>query len=208
MAKLVEILARELGEWPEGADFAYSSGKLARFATDANGTTSQYCPIRSEAEDDGKAMVTRAEWQAAVDALNKSNIVALKKPSWNGEGLPPVGIDVEFKHTGLEEGEWVRCYVVGYYDGHLYGHTSDARWSDTDGVCHLQLDEGLPTAIRFRSISEAEALAAKNRDEQTKVLYYTINHNDNPDDWAEVPAYRKSDYARAIEAGWVKKEAE
>lgn len=136
------------------------------------------------------------------------NLVPLKKPSWNGEGLPPAGIEVEFTHTGLGDDEWVRCYVVGYYDGHLYGHTQDPYWAEHQGALHLQLDEGLPTAVRFRSISEADALAAKKRDEQVKDLYYTINYNDNPDEWAEVPAYRKSDYALAIDAGWAKKEAE
>jgi hypothetical protein len=82
---------------------------------------------------------------------------------WNGQGLPPVGTDCEFTHTGLS-GEWVKCHVVGYYKGHMYGHTNHHLWDYKDGACHVQLDEGPPTAVIFRPIRTPEQLAAEERE--------------------------------------------
>ena len=74
------------------------------------------------AEDCQSAWVTRAEWQAAVDALNQSELDAVlakneqlaaaraeRIPVWNGEGFPPVGLDVEIKRgncTWIDGDEW------------------------------------------------------------------------------------------------------
>lgn len=84
------------------------------------------------------------------------------RSEWTGSGLPPVGVDCEFTHTGLT-GEWVKCHVVGYYKGHLYGHTDHHLWNYKGGACHVQLDEGLPTAVIFRPIRTPEQIA---RDEE------------------------------------------
>lgn len=53
---------------------------------------------------DGTQTCTRAEWQAAVDALNAPKVV-----EWDGAGLPPVGLDVEIKRgncTWIDGDEW------------------------------------------------------------------------------------------------------
>lgn len=53
---------------------------------------------------DGAQTCNRAEWQAAVDALNAPKVVA-----WDGVGLPPVGLDVEIKRgncTWIDGDEW------------------------------------------------------------------------------------------------------
>ena len=71
---------------------------------------------------DGTQTCTRAEWQAAVDALDQSELDAVlakneqlaaaraeRIPVWNGEGLPPVGLDVEIKRgncTWIDGDEW------------------------------------------------------------------------------------------------------
>lgn len=71
---------------------------------------------------DGAQTCNRAEWQAAVDALDQSELDAVlakneqlaaaraeRIPVWNGEGLPPVGLDVEIKRgncTWIDGDEW------------------------------------------------------------------------------------------------------
>ena len=102
--KLVDILARELKVWPEGECFAWQDyDREVRFSD----STRHDFFARSMAEDnirypfyaDPKSGVTRAEWQAAVDALNAPKVV-----EWDGDGLPPVGIDCEVENEVL--GGW------------------------------------------------------------------------------------------------------
>lgn len=111
--KLVDILARELTEWA-GDVGAITQNKLTGELLDY-----YHCPLRggnerevsSVADDAGEAhdgasgaSVTRAEWQAAVDALNAPKVV-----EWDEVGLPPVGLDVEIKRgncTWIDGDEW------------------------------------------------------------------------------------------------------
>lgn len=73
--KLVDILARELKVWPEGMGAAYRSGHLLLFCTGPGTSRSHVLDIRIDPEDQEDALVTRAEWQAAVDALNAPKVV-------------------------------------------------------------------------------------------------------------------------------------
>lgn len=94
--KLVDILARKITEWPQGQPCLWISdahsatiyGKSGSFEVSFNGDWR--CP-----EDYLDAIVYKAEWQAAVDALK-----AEKAAEWNGEGLPPVGSMVEIHKNG------------------------------------------------------------------------------------------------------------
>ena len=98
--KFVDILARELKVWPEG-DSPLVQGSFGQVYICGGG------PIIIEtcrADDWELGEVTRAEWQAAVDALNAPKVVA-----WDGVGLPPVGLDVEIKRgncTWIDGDEW------------------------------------------------------------------------------------------------------
>ena len=107
--KLVDILASELKHWPSTRTAAVgqsNSGSLhlneePRHGSEFFGWTT--CKF-TMAEDCQSAWVTRAEWQAAVDALNAPKVVA-----WDGVGLPPVGLDVEIKRgncTWIDGDEW------------------------------------------------------------------------------------------------------
>lgn len=118
--KLVDILARELKAWPENCECVWQvlSGRLAIDKDRDRLTDSTYTIAR----DWHEARVTRAEWQAAVDALNQSELDAVlakneqlaaawaeRIPVWNGEGFPPVGLDVEIKRgncTWIDGDEW------------------------------------------------------------------------------------------------------
>ncbi len=113
MAKLVEILAQELkewvGDWP--AIGQAKDGTLHREPFLGGHTPFSL----TRASDYVQAIVTRAEWQAAVDALkpdaqrfaedyveaNKDRCVR----EWNGEGLPPVGTTCDLVYQGCEQGQ-------------------------------------------------------------------------------------------------------
>lgn len=125
--KLVDILARELKVWPEGNYFAWQDfDREIRFSHttrhDFHASILADDHVRSRNGDEPGYGVTRAKWQAAVDALDQSELDAVlakneqlaaaraeRIPVWNGEGLPPVGLDVEIKRgncTWIDGDEW------------------------------------------------------------------------------------------------------
>ena len=115
--KLVDILARELTAWPETTRLAQdSNGHVFGWTGFPNWDGDQWlidvCASLDKcrpgemdlADDHMTSSVTRAEWQAAVDALNAPKVV-----EWDGVGLPPVGLDVEIKRgncTWIDGDEW------------------------------------------------------------------------------------------------------
>lgn len=123
--KLVDILASELKHWPSTRTAAVgqsNSGSLhlneePRHGSEFFGWTT--CKF-TMAEDCQSAWVTRAEWQAAVDALNAPKVV-----EWDEVGLPPVGekVEVILKDStlpaslqGWKSGDIVECVAhVGLY---------------------------------------------------------------------------------------------
>lgn len=96
--KLVDILAWELKVWPDHMTHLWISagntiyGKNGSFEFEMNGGW-------DKPEDHRTVSVSRAEWQAAVDALNAPKVV-----EWDGDGLPPVGVDCEVENEVL--GGW------------------------------------------------------------------------------------------------------
>lgn len=117
--KLVDILARELAEWPDACSSICQSFSDTKIFF---GCGVKPIDMSVQASDHYDSVVTRAEWQAAVDALNQSELDAVlakneqiaaaraeRIPAWNGEGLPPVGLDVEIKPgncTQIDGDEW------------------------------------------------------------------------------------------------------
>lgn len=110
MAKLVEILARELEEWPESAGNICSqdSDREARFEQ------TWFDFYLSELADDaamggdygGGVQVTRAEWQAAVDALKaKPEIIGHWKPKENNLHNKPFSV-LSRRKSEYEVGAW------------------------------------------------------------------------------------------------------
>lgn len=122
--KLVDILALELKAWPEGVDSVWQSSYDNEIYFDADVPTF-YTSLNAEDSGTQGAVITQAQWQAAVDALKVAegiadaeagNLIPLDdvkdkwaSRSWNGEGLPPVGLDVEIKRgncTWIDGDEW------------------------------------------------------------------------------------------------------
>lgn len=101
--KLVDILARELKVWPEGVDSVWQSSCDNEIYFDSD-VPPFYTSLNAEDSGTQGAVITQAQWQAAVDALNAPKVV-----EWDGVGLPPVGLDVEIKRgncTWIDGDEW------------------------------------------------------------------------------------------------------
>ena len=98
--KLVDLLARELTEWPEswgifcvatkveGNDAAWFNFRNPVFKDGCwQDLGSVELWLSQEPEDRKEVVVRRFEWQAAVDALNAPKVV-----EWDGVGNPPAGV--------------------------------------------------------------------------------------------------------------------
>lgn len=82
---------------------------------DHNGTL--LCPIAKDQACEVESTRTgRFKFEKASDCTfwhsARSYRPILDAPKWNGEGLPPVGVECEFEHA--EEGNWVDAKVIGY----------------------------------------------------------------------------------------------
>lgn len=113
----------------------------------------------------------------------------ITEPIWDGEGLPPVGVECEIKRVA----DWFPVtikFISGYYTVILTrGGTEDAFQT---------------SALQFRPIPirSPEDVA---RDESALDLFLTINFNDTEADWVALGA-RRNDYYKAIDAGYRKME--
>lgn len=166
--KLVDILARELKAWPEGAGHAHSSGHLARFS-DSSGTIKGIClDIGQEPEDHMTASVTRAEWQAAVDALN-----APKVAGWEQGDIPPIGeaceayVLADTENQGRPMNRWISGKFIG------------KALSDNGGIILMvECEDGWAHAINafsyVRPIRTAEQVAAEEREKGIQEICTTL----------------------------------
>lgn len=162
--KLVDILARELTEWA-GDVGAITQDKLTGELFDY-----YHCPLRggnepevsSIADDAGEAhdgasgaAVTRAEWQAAVDALNAPKVV-----EWDGVGDPPVGVVCQYS---VLNGPWYTCEVgYSFFDGEHRCFVIKCKHLGFEQVCRI--DPGSEGSVEFRPFRTAEQVAAEDRE--------------------------------------------
>lgn len=98
--KLIDLLVQELpkrGGWPDGAvEAGFLCSNTTLYFIDANGDCpSEWCiEMDSEVEDDN-IEISKDQYESAL--------AASQKPAWNGEGLPPVGCECEYRDNN---GEW------------------------------------------------------------------------------------------------------
>lgn len=122
--KLIDILVRELpkvGGWPEGAvecqrfvdeatiDFYDKYGNWPDDCALAYGSIALEL-VRKQNEPCEHEKVSFAEYEAALD---QRKLVE----SWSGEGLPPVDVDVEYRHKGADNWSytgWLTGRVVWF----------------------------------------------------------------------------------------------
>lgn len=147
--KLVDILARELKVWPEGAiTVDQSTVDREVYTYSANKKLGYTGVFLSVIADDPDEEVTRAQWQAAVDALNES-------VTWTGAGLPPVGAVCEANITAMfrSEGVWDRAEVIAHTK---IGVTNMAVVNSGSSI-------GWGAAHQFRPIRTPEQIAAEEK---------------------------------------------
>ena len=202
--KLVDILARELKYWPFGGHFAWQDyDKEVRFSPD-----SKHDFHMSElAEDNVRPChglnplsgVTRAEWQAAVDALNADKcehsyannigcpecgeLNAPKVVEWDGVGDPPVGTVCEYDARPSGKGETLFVTVeVKYVSDQsiviICTDVPDGEKKENIGV-ELALMNGLAIRGKLRPIRTAEQVAAEEREaEDNEVMSRYLSLSD------------------------------
>ncbi|MGX0957430.1 hypothetical protein AB7M18_003558 [Pseudomonas viridiflava] len=163
--KLVDILARELKVWPDNAlaDCAAlfiaqdSDGMIVTLDPEEKPRATQFrgcgwsrshwtgIDLTLDVSDDhASAIVTREQWQAAVDALND--------PAWNGEGLPPVGLKVEAQYDG--NSDWRQVTLK-------YQSLDFSIFEQADGN---EFPLWNPQYAKFRPIRTAEQIEAEERE--------------------------------------------
>lgn len=109
--KLIDILARELKVWPEGARWIESDGVNGCFADMGVGYKTLNIDCSEVSADSLSSLsVTREQWQAARDAL----LAGESMKDWDGEGLPPVGQTCERRFSGVDGSSWMGCIVLAH----------------------------------------------------------------------------------------------
>ena len=151
--KLVDILARELKEWPDGQKIAEQSKVDNEIYFEPQAFGDFYAPER--ADDYMDALVTRSQWQEARDALLKADA-----KEWSGEGLPPVGVRCE---RSINPSTWKLTRICGHSADGAY-----AAFYDGDGLM------GWGDDCKFRPIRTPEQIAAEDRSVAISDIINTI----------------------------------
>lgn len=155
--KLVDILAKGLKSWPEGLE-CLSQLKGTGYIINGKGFDGRAFDALQIADETlvAGAIVTRAEWQAAVDALNAPKVV-----EWDGESLPPVGLECEF-HTTDAGDFWCRA-TVKFVGTHfiIVGYKHPNFGISEAGINHALIDFNFSELLR--PIRTAEQVAAEER---------------------------------------------
>lgn len=162
--KLVDILARELKAWPEGVDSVWQSSCDNEIYFDA------YVPpfyTSLNAEDSGirGAVITQAQWQAAVDALNAPKVV-----EWDEFGFLASGVTCEF--TTNDGHNWKGCKI-------LYADEVSILTGELEGKADRRLLRKCDADVKFRPARTAEQVAAEEREaEDNEVMSRYLSLSD------------------------------
>lgn len=165
--KLVDILARELKEWPEGIDCL--SQLENHMVVNGRGYDGR-CWLRPAISSDRGAagvIITRAQWQAAVDALKSE-----AAPAWVGVGLPPIGTVCEY-HVG--NGPWFKGeirYLISPISGQPKEVVLFASHLKGEQVGVIGTGEG---EVSFRPICTPEQISAEEREREIELAVQMIN---------------------------------
>lgn len=191
MAKLVDILARELKVWPDrflvyspvgfcqcedGALVGFDDPSSVELRPDGWFIPQDHvrqctgARVKELAEDHATAVVTREQWKVAVDArnliLNCQEVGRVKRemPAWNGEGLPPVGTVCEASVSGMDN--WFSCEVVVHHPKQI----------GVAGV-HDLVGDALLWTENFRPIRTAEQIEAEEREKAVLEIGHILMEN-------------------------------
>lgn len=108
----------------------------------------------------------------------KAALAESQKPAWNGEGLPPVGVECESKQ--FAQIDWREFRVVAVENGHVFGF-----WHDNVGAC-LDSTHWMFRPLRTESERKHEAVLESicavlemvaqdyKRSDEAKLIYEAI----------------------------------
>ncbi|WP_407220927.1 hypothetical protein [Enterobacter sp. CPE_E1214] len=154
--KLIDILVRELpkhGGWPEGAveccrhklgnsiDFYDETGNwdddcYLKYGKDF----AKDCIYEPKAETDSLQLISRSEYEAAL---------AASKPEWDGEGLPPVGVNAEVLFAADTEPKWFSFLAKFIGENHVIALV------DLEEISYKK-DELLTSDVKFAPLRSEE----------------------------------------------------
>ena len=151
--KLLELLVRELpkrGGWPYGAAKAVSYDFIPGVHFwDGDGFGVDYSDLTTRALEQEE--VTREQYEAAM-----------QQPVWNGEGLPPVGVECEFSFSGEP---YRKCEILFLSKYTLVIKDCSLNGDDEESYC--------PEDVKFRPIqSEAD----KKREHAVEALSQVVEY--------------------------------
>lgn len=180
--KLVDILARELKVWPDQYYQIYQDSGGYLIGTLSNGDLEDFDlddlpfdPV-TIAWDGNNAVIERAEWQAAVDAMNAPKVV-----EWDGVGDPPVGTVCEYdaRPSGKGEPLFVTVEVKYVSDQSIViicTDVPDGENKENIGV-ELALMNGISMLGKFRAVRTAEQVAAEEREKAVFEIAHILIDN-------------------------------
>ena len=171
--KLVDILARELKEWPDCEEIFQDYDGELRYMGNPVSTRShcfvEMCDdlIRPKYGVNIKG-ITQPQWKEARDALLKADA-----KEWNGEGIPPVGAVCEILGTvgqelSKQEFSWVQVEIIAHT---CFGGAPIAVGRD---LSRATLGWGI--ASSFRPIRTPEQIAAEEREKLIDELAIATNY--------------------------------
>ena len=157
--KLVDILARKLKAWPEVLE-CLSQQKGTGYIINGKGFDGRAFDALEIADETliAGAIVTRAEWQAAVDALNAPKVV-----EWDGVGLPPIRKESCEYLGAYKYDEWTVVNIFAHYGHTVFVDFGDGWRAEKD-------------ASRFRPIRTAEQVAAEEREKAIQSMRDEIGY--------------------------------
>lgn len=166
---LLEILVKELpgkGGWPVGANYIAQDSDLSIYGFEErpeledghewlDGTGGGFLlkvGTLSESSDKSTSIITREQYEAALDES--------KKVAWNGEGLPPVGINCKAFFATDDNPVWY-SFVTKFI-----GNDYVVAMVGMEEICYGKEYISSP-AVKFRPIRSEEE---RKREDSTKEM--------------------------------------
>jgi hypothetical protein len=149
---MLDLLLKHLpnnGGWPDGADYIADNGHGHVFKYCTKGQISGgSVPCLVRIDSTGLETVTREQYESALSAKNN-------EPVWDGEGLPPVGVECEYHANYIgSHAQYEECEIIAHFDGE--GERLAAYvYTQFDGTRLV----GQGTAKSFRPIRSPEDVA-------------------------------------------------
>ncbi|QZA71278.1 hypothetical protein AH02_35 [Pseudomonas phage AH02] len=188
--KLVDILARQLEEWPNGCERIFQDyDKELRYEGICYSRSGLYpyelCAgyrRKCSYSDHDIEIVTRDQWQAAVNALKAAESAL---PEWSVEGLlPPVGAVCEVSPCGSSR--FCKATVLFCQDNALV-----ISW-EGEGVAHAaRLSD-----VQIRPIRTPEQIAAEDREKGIREMIKFIQKAHNCSDYASAEVLYDAGYRK------------